>query len=425
MYPRKIFADISSLDNTEKEHIRNVIARAEWVPGQTSSYTLRDCIRKSEHAEEPRRAVVKFGRRESSLSFHTVFDEEDGVKKSAQVLSPQKPSSLRVLQLRTSPKPAKAGYRKLERQRSVTLDDDALFPTARLPPRKLFFDDKKQSSQECPSNTLKVGLFPIENSFSLVLEECTIRAAIKPYLKLKYIPSGKKKRLEPIEIRSVSDGLIQLSFQKVTFKPREWERLNYLQIKLKVTQAILSNITCGTFLLDAANQAFRNKKVRCTLEEPFARTFSNYYRGGIEICARLRIDPEESQIIILEIVVDSVFNMPPDSRLVQVGALLWPLEKNVKFSSEDYELNDKRRAVVGHQFKFLLNSTVYKKNRDKLGIYLEVNNVTRLPFGRSKKIDSVGHTRISSTDPKSKVFLKKLKNRPGAWHKETFIVTKH
>lgn len=165
--------------------------------------------------------------------------------------------------------------------------------------------------------------------------------------------------------------------------------------------------------------------MRCTLEEPFARTFSNYYRGGIEICARLRIDPEESQIIILEIVVDSVFNMPPDSRLVQVGALLWPLEKNVKFSSEDYELNDKRRAVVGHQFKFLLNSTVYKKNRDKLGIYLEVNNVTRLPFGRSKKIDSVGHTRISSTDPKSKVFLKKLKNRPGAWHKETFIVTKH
>jgi len=129
--------------------------------------------------------------------------------------------------------------------------------------------------------------------------------------------------------------------------------------------------------------------VRCTLEEPFARTFSNYYRGdnfykkstlivflgGIEICARLRIDPEESQIIILEsnsllffrtikflsVVVDSVFNMPPDSRLVQVGALLWPLEKNVKFSSEDYELNDKRRAVVGHQFKFLLNSTVYKK----------------------------------------------------------------
>ncbi len=209
--------------------------------------------------------------------------------------------------------------------------------------------------------------------------------------------------------------------------------------------------------------------MRCTLEEPFARTFSNYYRGenfnktstlivflgGIEICARLRIDPEESQIIILEsnsllffrtikflsVVVDSVFNMPPDSRLVEVGALLWPLEKNVKFSSEDYELNDKRRAVVGHQFKFLLNSTVYKKvtyntnlgkqckvyfqNRDKLGIYLEVNNVTRLPFGRSKKIDSVGHTRISSTDPKSKVFLKKLKNRPGAWHKETFIVTKH
>ncbi len=206
---------------------------------------------------------MKFGRRESSLSFHTVFDDEDGVKKSAHVLSPQKPSSLRVLQLRTSPKvskaqfisyknyhkPAKAGYRKLERQRSVTLDDDALFPTARLPPRKLFFDDKKQSSQECPSNTLKVGFFPIENSFSLVLEECTIRAAIKPYLKLKYIPSGKKKRLEPIEIRSVGDGLIQLSFQKVTFKPREWERLNYLQIKLKVTQAILSNITCGTFLL--------------------------------------------------------------------------------------------------------------------------------------------------------------------------------
>ena len=53
--------------------------------------------------------------------------------------------------------------------------------------------------------------------------------------------------------------------------------------------------------------------------------------------------------------------MPPDSNLVEVGALLWPLEKSVKFSSDVVELNDKRRAPVGHQFKFMLNSTVYKQ----------------------------------------------------------------
>ena len=53
--------------------------------------------------------------------------------------------------------------------------------------------------------------------------------------------------------------------------------------------------------------------------------------------------------------------MPPDSNLVEVGALLWPLEKSVKFSSDVVELNDKRRAPVGHQFKFKLNSTVYKQ----------------------------------------------------------------
>jgi hypothetical protein len=53
--------------------------------------------------------------------------------------------------------------------------------------------------------------------------------------------------------------------------------------------------------------------------------------------------------------------MPPDSNLVEVGALLWPLEKSVKFSSDVVELNDKKRAPVGHQFKFMLNSTVYKQ----------------------------------------------------------------
>jgi hypothetical protein len=113
-----------------------------------------------------------------------------------------------------------------------------------------------------------VGFFPIENSFSLVLEECTIRAAIKPYLKLKYIPSGKKKRLEPSEIVHVGDGLIQLSFQKVTFKPREWERLNFLQIKLKVTQAILSNITCGTLLLGTVSCCFFCNFFYCRCWEP-------------------------------------------------------------------------------------------------------------------------------------------------------------
>jgi len=36
MFPRKIFADISSLEKNEKEHVRNVIARAEWIPGQVN-----------------------------------------------------------------------------------------------------------------------------------------------------------------------------------------------------------------------------------------------------------------------------------------------------------------------------------------------------------------------------------------------------
>ena len=53
--------------------------------------------------------------------------------------------------------------------------------------------------------------------------------------------------------------------------------------------------------------------------------------------------------------------MPPDSNLVQVGVLLWPLEKSVKLRSDVLELNDKRRAPVGHQFKFMLNSTIYKQ----------------------------------------------------------------
>ena len=121
---------------------------------------------------------------------------------------------------------------------------------------KVFFDDEKRSgavSEDSPANSMKVGFFPtyygLFPSYSLVLEECTIQSAIKPYLKLKYIPSGKKKRLEPSEIVQRDDGLMQLSFEPVTIKPREWQRLNYVQIKLKETQSILSNITCGTLLI--------------------------------------------------------------------------------------------------------------------------------------------------------------------------------
>ena len=150
--------------------------------------------------------------------------------------------------------------KKLERQRSVSLDDE-LIPTRRLdnrklPPQKLFKDPLRPTgalSQEEPRNSLKVGFFPVENgSFSLVIEDCIICSLIKPHLKLKYIPSGKKKRLDPSEMVPLGNGLMKLSFCPVTLKRQLWEGLNYVQIKLKETAVLFSNETCGELLIGKA-----------------------------------------------------------------------------------------------------------------------------------------------------------------------------
>ena len=61
------------------------------------------------------------------------------------------------------------------------------------------------------------------------------------------------------------------------------------------------------------------------------------------------------------VVVENIFNLPTDSELVKVGAMLWPIEENIQFSSEVVELTKKRCATLGHAFTYHLEPSVYKK----------------------------------------------------------------
>ena len=47
-------------------------------------------------------------------------------------------------------------------------------------------------------------------------------------------------------------------------------------------------------------------------------------------------------VIPFLVVVESVFNLPADAKLVQIGAMLWPLEESVRFKSEAVKLDDKK-----------------------------------------------------------------------------------
>ena len=40
--PRNVFLDISKLEKREKDHIKTVIERAEWIPGQVKLFTFSE-----------------------------------------------------------------------------------------------------------------------------------------------------------------------------------------------------------------------------------------------------------------------------------------------------------------------------------------------------------------------------------------------